>query len=244
MHAVSRASPIEVAVKSLAHGECNCLNAPTGIRATDGVAHCGQFFPFALFSPQKTTLSKFIHIKKIHALSVRGDKRGVSENDDATICAGLACGQRHKKCGLPFWPASRLHLRGAQNKSAKSKCRITAPLRADNGCRGRAMSPAKPHRTSPKTRSAGYVFAVEYVDHGIADAMATRNSTFASLSAILFAAFFSIAASAPADATSVTFTYFRAAWSSTTTYSAGMVVTYNGASYISLISSNKNAIRM
>jgi hypothetical protein len=72
--------------------------------------------------------------------------------------------------------------------------------------------------------------------------MATRTFTFASLSAILFVAFFSMAASAPANATSVNFIYFRAAWSSTTTYSAGIVVTYNGASYISLISSNKNVI--
>ncbi len=72
--------------------------------------------------------------------------------------------------------------------------------------------------------------------------MATRNSTFASLSAILFAAFFSMAASGPTNATTVSITSFRAAWSSTTTYNAGMVVTYNGASYISLISSNKNVI--
>jgi Collagen triple helix repeat (20 copies) len=72
--------------------------------------------------------------------------------------------------------------------------------------------------------------------------MPTRNRTFAALSAILFAAFLNVAISAPANAATINinFANFRGAWSSTITYGAGAVVIYNGASYISLISSNKN----
>src|SRR5580658_8371453 len=39
-------------------------------------------------------------------------------------------------------------------------------------------------------------------------------------------------------ATDVAITNFRASWSSTTTYAAGAVVTYDGASYISLVNRN------
>lgn len=67
--------------------------------------------------------------------------------------------------------------------------------------------------------------------------MATRNRKFASLSAILFAAFFNVVAVAPASAVTVSVTSFRGAWSSSTSYSSGMVVIYAGASYIALVSS-------
>ena len=68
--------------------------------------------------------------------------------------------------------------------------------------------------------------------------MNTRNIAFAPLSAILIAAFLNVLTSAPAAATTIAITNYRAAWTSTATYGAGAVVTYNGASYISLVGGN------
>jgi hypothetical protein len=59
---------------------------------------------------------------------------------------------------------------------------------------------------------------------------------------MLLAAFFSVVAIAPASAVTVSITSFRGAWSSTATYSAGSVVAYKGASYISLVSYNTNVV--
>jgi len=65
--------------------------------------------------------------------------------------------------------------------------------------------------------------------------MTTRTSVFAPLSAILIACVLNAALSVPAAAaTEVPFTDFRGAWVVNATYSAGTVVTYNGASYIAL----------
>jgi hypothetical protein len=65
--------------------------------------------------------------------------------------------------------------------------------------------------------------------------MTTRTSAFAPLSAILLACVLNAALSGPtAAATDVPFTNFQGAWVTGATYSAGIVVTYDGASYIAL----------
>jgi hypothetical protein len=48
--------------------------------------------------------------------------------------------------------------------------------------------------------------------------------------------------STPTFAVNVAITNYRAAWVSTANYGAGTVITYNGASYISLVANNKNRI--
>jgi hypothetical protein len=65
--------------------------------------------------------------------------------------------------------------------------------------------------------------------------MTTRNRAFAPLSAILMCSFSISVVSEPATAAAVAFTNFRGAWVPTTSYGAGAVVTYNGASYFSLV---------
>jgi hypothetical protein len=70
--------------------------------------------------------------------------------------------------------------------------------------------------------------------------MIAHCRTTASLSATLFSALVIVCVSVPARAVNVTINTFRATWSSSATYSAGNVVTYQGASYISLVSNNKN----
>jgi hypothetical protein len=69
--------------------------------------------------------------------------------------------------------------------------------------------------------------------------MTNRNSAFAPLSAIVVAAFFSFGyigtASAEPPDHGVRIGHFYSAWVSTQSYDAGSVVTYAGASYISLV---------
>lgn len=66
--------------------------------------------------------------------------------------------------------------------------------------------------------------------------MSNRRVIFASLNAGLIAASLYAAVSAPALAkTDVAITNYRGSWSSTDTYGAGAVVTYNGASYVCLV---------
>jgi hypothetical protein len=66
--------------------------------------------------------------------------------------------------------------------------------------------------------------------------MVTRKAGFARLSSILLAALFSATITAPASAAvTIDITDFRGVWTSTTNYTVGVVVTYNGASYICLV---------
>ncbi len=66
--------------------------------------------------------------------------------------------------------------------------------------------------------------------------MTNRKFAFAQLSAMLMAALISTALPLGGfAATAIPITNFRAAWPSTSTYGAGAVITYNGASYISLV---------
>src|SRR5450631_666229 len=66
--------------------------------------------------------------------------------------------------------------------------------------------------------------------------MVTRKRAFARLGAVLLAALFSATISVPATAAvNVGITSFRGVWASTTSYAAGVVVTYNGASYLCLV---------
>jgi hypothetical protein len=68
--------------------------------------------------------------------------------------------------------------------------------------------------------------------------MHSRNIALSMISAALSAALlFAAAAGESARAVSVSITNFRGPWASTTTYGAGAVVTYNGASYIALLRS-------
>ena len=67
-------------------------------------------------------------------------------------------------------------------------------------------------------------------------AVNNRRVIFATLNACLIAASLYTAVSAPAFAkTDVAITNYRGPWSSTDTYGAGAVVTYNGASYVCLV---------
>lgn len=56
------------------------------------------------------------------------------------------------------------------------------------------------------------------------------------LSAILIAAIFTVSASVPATATSVSITTFKGAWVAKDTYSPGELVTYQGGTYLCLVS--------
>ena len=69
--------------------------------------------------------------------------------------------------------------------------------------------------------------------------MIPKKVSFAPLSATLALLLLNSVVVTPATAaTNIPITNFRAAWSSTTSYGSGAVVTYAGASYISLVGSN------
>ena len=70
--------------------------------------------------------------------------------------------------------------------------------------------------------------------------MSALKRAFAPLSAMLIVGLFATTVTAPAGATNVPITNFRAVWDKTLSYGAGAVVTYSGASYISLVSGNLN----
>src|ERR1700722_988511 len=65
----------------------------------------------------------------------------------------------------------------------------------------------------------------------------TKNGeiTIAPLIALLLATFIGGVLNASASAAAAAVTCFTGAWSSTTTYAPGEVVTYNGANYVSLV---------
>jgi hypothetical protein len=65
--------------------------------------------------------------------------------------------------------------------------------------------------------------------------MITTSCRVVPLSAILLAAMFAMTMSTSVTATNVTINSFLGAWSSSTTYSPGNVVTHSGASYICLV---------
>ena len=71
--------------------------------------------------------------------------------------------------------------------------------------------------------------------------MNPHKGAFVPFTAILIAAIVSSAISAPANAAvNINITDFQGVWSTTATYGEGVVVTYNGASYISLVNGNCN----